>query len=307
MRIVVMGSGGLGGYLGGLLAQSGADVTFVARGAHLQVLQERGLTVRSVHGDFSLPVHACADLRGLPPADFVLFCVKTYDAAGAAVLLQPVVDTRTIVLTLQNGVDMATELQTTFGRGTVLAGVTRMGSTLVAPGVIEQPTTDRLIEFGSLPGQEQGSVDRVHALYTAAGIPTLVSPNIQRSLWEKLVFIAPFSGLSTLTRLTPAQLLGHEPTQGLYRAVIQETAAVAQAAAGVAPDIVERTMHYLDTAGDPGDSSMAVDFQRQRRIEVEAINGAVVRHGQRLQVPTPLNQMLYNTLIVMDHYNRQAA
>jgi 2-dehydropantoate 2-reductase len=307
MRIVVMGSGGLGGYLGGLLAQSGADVTFVARGAHLQVLQERGLTVRSVHGDFSLPVHACAELRGLPPADFVLFCVKTYDAAGAAVLLQPVVDTRTIVLTLQNGVDMATELQTTFGRGTVLAGVTRMGSTLVAPGVIEQPTTDRLIEFGSLPGQEQEPVDRVHALCTAAGISTLVSPNIQRSLWEKLVFIAPFSGLSTLTRLTPAQLLGHEPTRGLYHTVMQETAAVAQAAAGVAPDIVERTMHYLDTAGDPGDSSMAVDFQRQRRIEVEAINGAVVRHGQRLQVPTPLNQMLYNTLVIMDHYNRQAA
>jgi len=307
MRIVVMGSGGLGGYLGGLLAQSGADVTFVARGAHLQVLQERGLTVRSVHGDFSLPVHACADLQGLPPADFVLFCVKTYDAAVAAVLLQPVVDTRTVVLTLQNGVDMATELQTTFGRGTVLAGVTRMGSTLVAPGVIEQPTTDRLIEFGSLPGQEQESVDRVHALCTAAGIPTLVSPNIQRSLWEKLVFIAPFSGLSTLTRLTPAQLLGHEPTRGLYHAVMQETATVAQAAAGVAPDIVERTMHYLDTAGDPGDSSMAVDFQRQRRIEVDAINGAVVRHGQRLQVPTPLNQMLYNTLVVMDHYNRQAA
>jgi 2-dehydropantoate 2-reductase len=307
MRIVVMGSGGLGGYLGGLLAQSGADVTFVARGIHLQVLQEQGLTVRSVHGDFSLPVHACADLQGLPPVDFVLFCVKNYDAAGAAVLLQPVVNTRTIVLTLQNGVDMATELQTTFGRGTVLAGVTRMGSTLVAPGVIEQPTTDRLIEFGSLSGQEQEPVERVHALCTAAGIPTLVSPNIQRSLWEKLVFIAPFSGLSTLTRLTPAQLLGHEPTRALYRAVMQETAAVAQAAARVAPDIVERTMHYLDTAGDPGDSSMAVDFQRQRRIEVEAINGAVVRYGQRLQVPTPLNQMLYNTLVVMDHYNRQAA
>ena len=125
MRIVVMGSGGLGGYLGGLLAQSGADVTFVARGIHLQVLQERGLTVRSVHGNFSIPVHACADLQGLPPADFVLFCVKTYDAVGAALLLQPVVDTKTIVLTLQNGVDMATELQTTFGRGTVLAGVTR--------------------------------------------------------------------------------------------------------------------------------------------------------------------------------------
>jgi 2-dehydropantoate 2-reductase len=307
MRIVVMGSGGLGGYFGGLLAQSGADVTFVARGAHLHALQERGLTVRSVNGDFTVPVQACADPGALPPAGVVFFCVKTYDAAAAAALLQPVVDAQTIILTLQNGVDMAADLQTTFGRGTVLAGVTRMGSTLVAPGVIEQPTTDRLIEFGSLTGQEQEQVECVRTLCTTAGIPTLVSPSIQRSLWEKLVFIAPFSGLSTLSRLTPAQLLAHAPTRELYRAVMQETAAVAQAAVGVALEIVERTMHYLDTAGDPGESSMAVDFQRQRRIEVEAINGAVVRHGQRLQVPTPLNQMIYNTLVVMDHYNRQTA
>ena len=307
MRIVVMGSGGLGGYFGGLLARSGADVRFVARGVHLQALQERGLTVRSVNGDFTVPVQASADLRGCPPADLVLFCVKTYDAALAAGLLQPVVEATTIVLTLQNGVDMAAELCTTFGRGTILAGVTRMGSTLVAPGVIEQPTTDRLIEFGSLTGQEQEQVERLRTLCLTAAIPTLVSPNIQRSLWEKLVFIAPFSGLSTLTRLTPGQLLAHEPTRGLYRTVMQETAAVAQAVAGVAPEIVERTMHYLDTAGDPGDSSMAMDFQRQRRIEVDAINGAVVRHGQRLQVPTPLNHMIYHTLVVMDHYNRQVA
>jgi len=307
MRIMVMGSGGLGGYFGGLLARRGADVTFIARGANLHALQERGLTVHSVNGDFALPVQTCADPAGLPPADCILFAVKTYDAAAAAALLQPVVAARTILLTLQNGVDMATDLQATFGRGTVLAGVTRIGSTLSAPGVIEQPTTDRMIEFGSLTSQDHDQVNHVRTLLEGAGIPTLVSPNIQRSLWEKLVFIAPFSGLSTLTRLTPAQLLAHESTRGLYRSVMQETAAVAQAAAGVAPDIVERTMHYLATAGDPGDSSMAVDFQRQRRIEVEAINGAVVRHAQRLQVPTPLHQMLYHTLVVMDHYNRQAA
>ena len=96
MRIVVMGSGGLGGYFGGLLARSGADVRFVARGVHLQALQERGLTVRSVNGDFTVPVQASADLRGCPPADVVLFCVKTYDAAVAAVLLQPVVEATTL-------------------------------------------------------------------------------------------------------------------------------------------------------------------------------------------------------------------
>jgi len=307
MRIVVMGSGGLGGYFGGLLARSGADVTFIARGANLRALQERGLTVHSVHGDFALPVPACADPAGLPPAEVILFCVKTYDAAAAAALLQPVVAASTILLTLQNGVDMAADLQTTFARGTVLAGVTRTGSTLSAPGVIEQPTTDRVIEFGSLTGQEHNQVDHLQKLLEGAGIPTLVSPNIQRSLWEKLVFIAPFSGLSTLTRLTPAQLLAHASTRVLYRTVMQETAAVARVAAGVAGDIVERTMHYLATAGDPGDSSMAIDFQHHRRIEVEAINGAVVRHRQRLQVPTPLNQTMSHALVAMDAYNRPAA
>lgn len=305
MRIVVMGSGGLGGYFGGLLARSGAAVTFVARGAHLQALQERGLTVRSVHGDFTLPVHACADPAGVGAADVVLFCVKTYDAPAAAALLQPVVAAQTVVLTLQNGVDMAAELHAIFGRGTMLAGVSRIGSTLVAPGVIEQPTPGRLIEFGSAEPQAQAAVERLRQLLEHAGIPTRVTPDIQRSLWEKLVYIAAFSGLSTLTRLRPAQLLAHATTRATYRTVMQETAAVAWAAGiGVAADIVERTLHDLETSGDPGESSMSMDFQRRRPLEVEAINGAVVRHGQRLHVPTPLNQAIYHALLVMDHYNR---
>src|SRR5262249_28930196 len=139
MRIVVMGSVGLGGYFGGVLARSGAPVTFIARWANLHALQERGLTVHSVNGDFALPVRACADPAGLPSADFVLFCVKTYDAAAAAALLQPVVTASTILLTFQNGVDMAAELQAAFGRGTVLARLTPLRSTLTAPRLLPPP------------------------------------------------------------------------------------------------------------------------------------------------------------------------
>jgi 2-dehydropantoate 2-reductase len=306
MRILVMGVGGLGGYFGGLLARSGADVTFVARGANLQALQAQGLTVRSVHGDFALRVQACASPVGLPPADVVLFCVKTYDVTAAAALLQPVVAAHTVFLTLQNGVDTPYDLQTAFGRGTVLAGITRIGSTLIEPGVIAQPTTDRAIEFGSLDGQTLSQVEAVYRLLSGAGIPAVVAADIQKSLWEKLVYISAFSGLATLTRLTVAEVLGQTPTRDLYRTTMQETATVAWAESiNVAPDIVERTMHYLDTSGDPGESSMAVDFQHRRRIEVEAIHGAVVRHGQRVQVPTPVNATIYAALVVMDQYNRQ--
>jgi 2-dehydropantoate 2-reductase len=306
MRILVMGAGGLGGYFGGLLAASGADVTFVARGANLQALQTRGLTVRSVHGDFSLSVQACADPGHLLPVDVVLFCVKTYDVTTAAALLQPVVAPHTVLITLQNGVDTPYDLQTAFGRGTVLAGMTRIGTTLVAPGVIEQPTTDRAIEFGSLDGQAQTQVDKISRLFDQAGIPVVVSADIQKSLWEKLVFISAFSGLATLTGLPVATILAHERTRDLYRSVLRESAEVAWTGQiNVAPDIVDQSMHYLDTSGDPGESSMAVDFRRRRRIEVEAIHGAVVRHGQRLQVPTPVNATLYAALTVMDQHNRQ--
>ena len=306
MRIVVMGTGGLGGYFGGLLARRNADVTFIARGANLQALQERGLTVHSVHGDFALPVQACADPAGLPAADFVLFGVKTYDVLEELALLQPLIQAHTIVLTLQNGVDTATDLHKQFSDSTVLAGITRTGSTLIAPGVIEQPTMDRVIELGSLvPGRNQESIERVCRLLEQADIPVVVSSNIQRSLWEKLVYISAFAGLSTLTGLSPNQLLAQEPTRALYRTVMEETAAVARAAVGeVASDIVERTMQYLNAEGDLGSASMAVDFQRRRRIEIEAINGAVVRHGKRLGVPTPVNATIYADVVVMDGYQR---
>jgi len=308
VRIVVMGSGGLGGYFGGLLARSGAEVKFIARGAHLQALQNHGLSVRSVHGDFVVPVQAYETAEGLAPADLVLFCVKTYAVEAAAALLQPVVADHTVVLTLQNGVDTPTQLQDAFGRGIVLAGVTRMGSTLAEPGVIVQQTSDRAIEFGALDRQGQGVLEQVRAALEAADVPAVAVHDIRKILWEKLVFISAFSGLATLSGLLPAQLLAHVPTRQLYRDAMQETAAVGQAA-GVAidPDIVTQTLMYLDAQDDLGESSMAVDFQRGHPIEVEAINGAVVRHGQRLQIPTPVNRTIYASLTVMDQVYRRVS
>ncbi len=308
MRIMVMGTGGLGGYFGGLLAQSGADVTFIARGANLQALQVRGLTVRSVHGDFAMPVQTCETPQGLPPADVVLFCVKTYAVAEAAALLQPVVASHTVLLTLQNGVDTPMQLQEAFGRGTVLAGVTRIGSTLVEPSVIAQQTSDRAIEFGSLDGQNAAQVAPMRTLLEGVNIPTVVASDIRKPLWEKLVFISAFSGLAALTGLLPAQLLSHPPTRDVYRSVMQETATVGQAAGVVIdPDLVAHTLAYLDAQEDPGESSMAVDLQHGRPIEVDAINGAVVRHGQRLHVPTPVNATLYAALLVMDQVQRRVS
>lgn len=307
MRTVIMGTGGLGGYFGGLLARAGGDVTFVARGGSLQALQTRGLTVWSVNGDFTLPdVQARADPTGMPEADFVLFCVKTYGVGDAAALLQPVVGPNTVLLTLQNGVDTPSHLQQAFGRGTVLAGITRIGSTLVEPGVIEQPTRDRAIEFGSLDAQGDAVLEAVRTMLEAADIPVVVAPDIRKSLWEKLVLISAFAGLSALTGLTPNQLLARQPTRTVYIRVMEEAAAVARAAdVDLAPDLATDILSYLDAEGELGVASMAVDFQHRRRTEIEAINGAVVRHGQHLGVPTPVNETIYSALVVIDGYHRE--
>ena len=306
MRILVMGTGGLGGYFGGLLARAGGEVTFVARGPNLEALQSRGLTVQSVNGDFTLSnVQACADPSGLPQADFVLFAVKTYGVEDAAALLQPAVGRDTVLLTLQNGVDTPGYLQQALGRGTVLAGITRIGSTLVEPGVIEQPTRDRAIEYGSLDARGEAALERVRELLEAADIPVLLSPDIRKSLWEKLVLISAFAGLSALTGLSPNQLLARQPTRTIYAQVMEEAAAVARAAGvGLEADTAARILAYLDAEGELGSASMAVDFQHRRRTEIEAINGAVVRHGRRLGVPTPVNETIYAALVVMDGYQR---
>ncbi len=307
MRILIMGTGGLGGYFGGLLARAGGDVTFIARGANLQALQARGLTVHSVNGDFTLPVvQARPDPAGMPEADFVLFCVKTYGVGDATALVQPVVGPHTVLLTLQNGVDTPACLQQAFGRGTVLAGITRIGSTLVEPGVIEQPTRNRAIEFGSLDAPGAAALETVRALLEAADIPATPSPDIRKSLWEKLVLISAFAGLSALTGLSPNQILARQPTRTVYTRVMEETAAVARAAGvALAPDSAARILSYLDAEGELGSASMAVDFQQRRRTEVDAINGAVVRHGERLGVPTPVNEAIYAALVVMDGYHRK--
>ena len=307
MRIVIMGTGGLGGYFGGLLARAGNDVTFIARGANLEALNTHGLNVWSANGDFTVAaLRACADPSGMPEADFVLFAVKTYGVGDAAALLQPVVGPGTVVLTLQNGVDTPGYLQQAFGRGMVLAGITRIGSTLVGPGVIEQPTRDRAIEYGSLDEHGEAALEPVRQLLEAAEIPVVLSPDIRKSLWEKLVLISAFAGLSALTGLTPNQLLARQPTRAVYAQIMEETAAVARAAdVALAPDTAAQILAYLDAEGELGSASMAVDFQHRRRTEIEAINGAVVRHGQRLGIPTPVNETVYSALVVMDGYQRE--
>lgn len=297
MRITVMGAGGLGGYFGGLLARAGHEVGFVARGAHLAALRERGLRVRSVHGDFELPVQAVHHPAELPPAELVLFCVKTYDTEAAARQLRGALAPGGAVLTLQNGIGNAEQIDAILGPGTALAGAAHIESAIGEPGEIIQSSPIRRITFGELDGRRTERAERILAALQEAGIEAILTDQVQTVLWTKLLFIAAMAGLTSLTRRTLGEVLDFPPTRRLFRAALVEGQAVAEATGVSLPDNVVEEVERTAAGMAPGmRSSMQKDLERGRKLEIEALNGAIVRLGERHGVPTPVNAVIYAAL-----------
>ena len=289
MRIVVMGAGGTGGYFGAKLARAGEDVTFVARGAHLAAIRERGLRVKSAIDGESVVAAAAAVERvdGLPPADLVLFCVKSFDTETAARAIRPVVGERTGVLSIQNGVDNEDAIARVVGPGHVLGGMAQVFTTIEAPGVIAHVLLGRIV-FGEMEGAD---TDRARAFLAAcgrAGIPAEISGDVVRTLWEKYVYLVAQSAMTALTRC-PAGLLRALPeTREMYRRIVEEMAALAGAVgAGLAPDYAEQCMKLLDSVGGGAYSSLHHDLVHGKRLELDALQGHAVRLGERHRVPTP--------------------
>src|SRR4051794_31586935 len=203
MRILVMGSGGLGGYFGGILARQGHDVTFVARGAHLAAMRERGLEVRTESETFRLaPVSAVgAPGEAAGAFDLILFTVKGYDAEAAATALRPVIGPETAVLTVLNGVDSAEQLAAILGPEHVLAGTTFIRSTLAEPGVIEQMGTLRRVVFGEFAGGVTPRVELVAAALREAGVDTEIAPDSRVAVWQKFVMQAPHATMTSVCQM----------------------------------------------------------------------------------------------------------
>ncbi|MFB3819973.1 MAG: 2-dehydropantoate 2-reductase [Candidatus Methylomirabilales bacterium] len=297
MRIAVMGSGGIGGYFGGRLAQAGEPVTFIARGAHLRAIRERGLEVRSAAGDFHVRAAATDDPSRVGPVDLVLFAVKSYDTEEAGLACRPLLGPETGVLCLQNGVDNEDRLAKILGREHVLAGVVHILSTISAPGVIAQTAGPRTIRFAEMDGRTSTRSERILEVLAKAGIAATLSPNIQVDLWAKFLFIAAHGGVTALTRLPIGEILGCPETAAFYRAVMEEVAGVARAREIALPaDAVETALAFARSL-DPGmRSSLAHDLEQGRRLEIEALPGAVVRYGCEAGVPTPFNLAIYASL-----------
>jgi len=297
MKIAVMGTGGVGGYFGGLLARKGHHVTYIARGAHMSAINAMGLRVESqLDGRFSAPGKAMDRPAPAGFQDLILFTVKMYHNASAIDTIRPLVGPNTVVLTLQNGIDNGDQLAEVFGRGPVMIGSVYMEGRIKEPGVVTQGGPGMAV-FGEM---EPGVTPRGQGLlkeFQDAGWRVNLADNMPGMLWKKFAYIAGSAAVNAATDTGYAEMRTIPETRELVRATIEEALTVGRTLGSpIMEDSIDWAMTSLDNFPAEGRASLAKDFQEGRPVELDGLTGAVIRLGKRAGVPTPLNEALYAVL-----------
>ncbi len=303
MKIAVMAAGGLGSYYGGLLARNGHDVTFIARGAHLQALRDQGLTVKSAHGDFAIkPAKATDNPAEIGPVDWVIFSVKTYDTPAAARAIRPIVGPNTTVVTFQNGVENHEQIGAIVGMDRMIVAPTQIVSNITAPGEITQKSTFRISFVGEVVGNKiTPRVEQFVAELKNQGLDATAVPNGLKPLWHKFVFLASTAGLATLARTAPYDLFQLPEARCALHGAMEEIYNVGQALEiDMDADIVERQYQFTIKMQPGVKPSMQIDLEQGKRLEIDALSGAVVRLGGVKNIPTPVHQTIYAALKMED-------
>jgi 2-dehydropantoate 2-reductase len=303
MKVAVFGSGGVGGYFGGRLAQAGNDVTFVARGRHLAAIKTGGLVVKSIKGDFAVrPAKATDRPAEIGPVDLVLCCVKSWQVAQAAGEIQHLIGPDTVVVTVQNGVEAHTTLSRTIDRKHILPGVCRIIGMIESPGLIRHVAADPYLAFGEMDGRMSSRVEKLaQGFANSEGLTVHASSHIFQALWKKFMLIAPWGGMGALTR-SPVGILRSVPeTREMLLISIREVFSVARAAGvEIEEKAVDASMGFIDQLAPVATSSMQRDIMEGRRSELNEQCGAVVRFGEKGGVPTPLSRFIYHSLLPLE-------
>jgi len=300
MRVAVFGTGGVGGYFGGRLAQAGEDVVFVARGSHLEAIRRDGLTVESVEGDFAVrPAKVTSDPRTAEPVDVVLLGVKAWQVKDAGRQLRPLLESGGFVVPLQNGVEAADELSAELGPERVVGGLCKIFSYLAGPGRIKHAGVSPRIEFGERDGRRSERVDGLRAAFErAVGVSVGTPGDIGAALWEKFLFIAPLSGVGAVTRMPAGVVRAVPESREMLESAMREVFDLARARGiGLRKDAVARTLAYVDGLPEGGTASMQRDLLEGRPSELDYQTGAVVRLGRESRVPVPVNEFIYRALL----------
>ncbi|MBV9562808.1 MAG: 2-dehydropantoate 2-reductase [Bradyrhizobium sp.] len=298
MRIAVVGAGGVGGGFGAALAKAGADVTFVARGAHLTAMKNTGLRIEGGRGETHLvPTQATDDPASIGEVDIVLFCVKLWDVESAGAQIKPLVGPMTAVIPLQNGIDAAERLIPILGREAVMGGVAQISASIVRPGVIVQVGTFMRMIFGELDGRRSRRAEDFLALCGKASFDATLSEEIQTELWMKFIALTTNASLTAATRQPIGRLRDDPDIRPIFIAAVKEVIELGRAAKVALPeDALDRTLAFIGHIPPAMKASMALDLERGNRLELPWLSGKVVEFGRQLGVPTPTHAMLYGLL-----------
>lgn len=298
MRIAIVGAGGVGGYFGARLAAAGADVTFIARGAHLAAMRRQGLTITSALGDLTVSsVRATDDPASIGPVDYVIVAVKLYDSDAAAEVAKTLAGPRTAAVSVQNGVTGAESLVNAMGAERVFGGVAYIMAVIDKPGHIAHTGTMARLAFGELDGRASMRVESLVSALRKADVEVEASSDIRTTIWSKFALLAPLSGITALTRSPIGPIRTEAATRALYRAALDEVLAVAAAENVALPTgTAEKTMARIDQLPAEMGSSMLYDLLAGRRLELPWLSGAVARLGRVHGVPTPTHDFVVAAL-----------
>ena len=298
MKIAIMGSGGVGGYLGARLAVDGHDVSFVARGAHLAAMKANGLRLDDKDRPVTIaPVQATDDPATIGPVDVVIFSVKVYDAHAAVEAMKPLIGPNTVVLDVLNGVESHQWLSAAFGAAHVLRGSIYISSHIAEQGVIVHETPGVRLVFGALDPAARGAAEALNAEMIAIGVKSVLTDNVDSAIWSKMVMLTALSGICCLARLPIRDVMAEPEGAELVKRAMQEVAAVA-AARGVAlePGALSAAQRFDPTKIPAIKPSMLHDLERGKPLEVEWLSGAISRFGQQANVPTPTHDVVWGAL-----------
>ena len=300
MRVAVMGSGGLGGYFGGLLAKGGTDVSFLARGAHLKAIRRDGLRIAGGPDPLHLKnVRATDDPAEIGPVDLVMVCVKLWDTEAALEQLRPLVGPDTALVSFQNGVLKDSYLRAAYDDSQLIGGVAYVATTVSEPGVVSRTGPLQRLIVGEFDGRPSARVEAFHAAALAGGIDAEVSDDIRRAIWEKFVFLVGLSATTTTMRVPIGPIRENAQSRALLLDLMREAVAVGRAHGVPLPkDYAEQRLEFADSVSPEMTSSMHHDLERGNRLEVRWLSGGVVELGNEVGIETPPNRAVADILAV---------
>jgi 2-dehydropantoate 2-reductase len=301
MKIGIIGTGGVGGYLGGKMARAGYDVTFIARGEHLKSLQSNGLIVKSILGDFILnKVNATNNIGDLKDSDLLLICVKAWQVKEVALQIKSVINKDTIVIPIQNGISAIEELKEQIPPGNCMGGLCRIFSKIESPGIINHFGIEPIVEFGEIDGKPTERISKVKELFNHSGITSIVSKDIVADIWKKFI-VNCASGLLAVTKSTYGQIREIKETRQLLKELFTEIYDISQKAGiNIEPDFVAKTISLIDTYPYEATSSLTRDIWAGNPSEIEYQNGKVVQLGEKYDIATPINRIVYYCILPME-------